>query len=131
MTFRTEFTSFPIKRGKEVRAQEWMEALRQHHAECVKTLDRESMHFETIFRSVLNGVTYLSWFSIQGTAGAHVASSPFDVDKLHLEFWEECVDRTGSPLTFEHVLSFVPPCVLAAIEDRDRLLRGQRAIPNE
>jgi hypothetical protein len=72
MTFQTEFTSFPIKRGKEARAQERMGALRQHHAECVKTLDRESMHFESIFRSVLNGITYLSWLSVQGTAGAHV-----------------------------------------------------------
>ena len=122
MAFEIEFMSFPIKRGKEARAQEWMDVLRQHHAECVETLDRESMHFESIFRSVLDGVTYLSWFSVQGTCGAHVASSPFAVDKLHIAFWEECVDRSVPPLKFEHVLSFIPPSVLAAIEDREQLL---------
>jgi hypothetical protein len=122
MAFQTEFVSFPIKRGKEARAQEWMDALRQHHDECVKTLDREAMHFESIFRSVFDGVTYLSWFSVQDASGALVTSSPFTVDKLHMEFWEECVDRSVPPLTFEHVLSFIPPLVLAAIEDRKQSL---------
>jgi hypothetical protein len=120
MAFQTEFISFPIKRGKETRAQEWMDVLRKHQRECVKTLDREAMHFESIFRSVFDGVTYLSWFSVQGTSGAHVTSSFFTVDKLHMEFWEECVDRSVPPLTFEHVLSFIPPSVLAAIEDREQ-----------
>ena len=122
MAFQTELMSFPIKRGKEARAQEWMDALRQHHAECVQTLDREAMHFESIFRSELNGVTYLSWFSVQGTSGAHVVTSPFAIDKLHLQFWDECVDRSVSPLEFQHVVDFIPPSVLAAIEDRDRHL---------
>jgi hypothetical protein len=117
MTFQTEFMSFPIKRGKEARAQEWIDALRQHPAECVKTLDRECMHLESIFRSVLNGVTYLSWFSVQGTAGAQVVSSRSQAPP------EECVDRSVYPIGFEHVVSFIPPSVLAAIEDRDRLLR--------
>jgi hypothetical protein len=122
MAFQTEFMSFPIQRGKEARSQEWMDALRQHHAECLQTLDREAMHFESIFRSELNGVTYLSWFSVQGTSGAHVATSPFAIDKLHLQFWDECVDRSLAPLEFQHVVDFIPPSVLAAIEDRDRHL---------
>ncbi len=119
MAFQTEFVSFPIKPGKEARAREWMEMLRQHQADCVKTLDREAMHFESIFRSTVQGVTYLSWFSVQGAAGAHPASSPFAVDKLHLAFWEECVDRSLPPLQFEHVISFIPPSVMAAIEERE------------
>ncbi|HMW24036.1 MAG TPA: DUF6176 family protein [Burkholderiaceae bacterium] len=127
MTYKTEFMSFAIQRGKEARAQEWMDMLRQHHADCVKTLDREAMHFESIFRSAVNGVTYLSWFSVQGAAGAHVASSPFAVDQLHLAFWEECVDRSAPPLQFEHVISFIPPSVLAAIEDREQLISSTAA----
>jgi hypothetical protein len=122
MAIETEFMSFPIRRGKEARAQEWMDVLRRHHAECVKTLDRESMHYESIFRSVLGGVTYLSWLSVQGSAGAHVATSPFAIDRLHMAFWDECVDRSLPPLRFEHIVSFVPPSVQAAIDERENTL---------
>jgi hypothetical protein len=84
VAYQTELMSFPIKPGKESRAREWMDTLRVHHAECVATLDREAMHFESLFRSVADGVTHLSWFSVQGTAGAHVESSPFAIDLLHM-----------------------------------------------
>lgn len=54
---------------------------------------------------------------IKSSTDVHVTSSPYDeIDQLHLAFWEECVDRSIPPMKFEHVISFIPPSVLAAID---------------
>jgi hypothetical protein len=56
--------------------------------------------------------------SVQGKAGTHVNTSPFEVDVLHMQFWRECIDASVPPLTFAHVVSFVPPSVEEAITSR-------------
>jgi hypothetical protein len=80
------------------------------------------MHFESICQIHIAGRLHLSWFSVHGGAGAHVDSSPFGVDKLHMEFWRECIDSSTPPLQFTHVVNFVPPSIAEAIADRERLL---------
>jgi hypothetical protein len=117
----TEFMTFAVVPGKEARAQEWLQMLQARQSECVATLDREHMHFESIFRHEANGRLYLSWFSVQGPAGAHVASSEFEVDKLHMAFWKECIDASVPPVKHQHVVDFIPPAVAAAISARDSL----------
>jgi hypothetical protein len=47
---KTEFTTFRIKKGKEKLAEEWLEELKKRQDECVKTLEREKMLFESIFK---------------------------------------------------------------------------------
>jgi Family of unknown function (DUF6176) len=64
MAHGTELVAFPVKVGKE-RAQEWLQILDQRREECLATLDREAMHYECIFRTVIGGITYLAWFSVQ------------------------------------------------------------------
>jgi len=123
----TEFMAFPVRPGKEQRAELWLQTLVQRQAECIATLDREAMHFESIFRAEINGRLYLSWFSVQGTTGAHVKSSPFPIDKLHMEFWAECIDTSVPPTTHEHVVNFVPPSIVAAIHVRERALANNAA----
>ena len=122
MPYVTEFMSFAVLPGKEQRAELWLQALVQRQAECVATLDREAMHFESIFRAQINGRLYLSWFSVQGTTGAHLESSPFPVDTLHMELWAECIDTSVSPIKHAHVVNFVPAPIVAAIEARERSL---------
>jgi hypothetical protein len=82
MKYTTELMTFAVKIGKESRASEWMLALQSRQAECVEALEREAMHYESIFRSERDGRMYLSWFSVQGTEGAHVSTSPFEIEKL-------------------------------------------------
>ncbi len=121
MPYVTELMTFAVVPGKEVRAQEWLQMLQARQSECVATLDREHMHFESIFRHEANGRQYLSWFSVQGAAGAHVASSEFEVDRLHMAFWKECIDDSVPPVKHQHVLDFIPPEVAAAISAREAL----------
>lgn len=126
MPYTTELMTFAVKPGKEARADEWMCTLVQRRAECVDSLDREAMHFESIFKSERDGRMYLSWLSVQGAGGAHVKTSPLDIDAVHMAFWHECIDRDIAPQTFEHVVDFVPPSVEAAIVEREATLAAAR-----
>jgi len=127
MSYVTEFMSFPVKPGKEVRAGEWLQCLVERQAECVETLDREAMHFESIFRSEIGGRMHLSWLSVQGSRGAHVNSSTFPVDKLHMEFWAECIDASIPPISYQHIVNFVPAEVAQAIQTRELSLANHAA----
>jgi len=113
---KTEFTTFRVKEGKEERAKAWMEILTRRRLECVATLDREKMYYESIFLSYREGRMFLSWYSVQGEDGRDVASSEHEIDKIHLEFWHECIDLEWPPEDLTHVVSFVPEFVQKAID---------------
>lgn len=119
MPYLTEFMTFPVRLGKETRADEWMKTLVARQAECVSTLDREAIHFESIFRSEVNGRVYLSWLSVQGSKGSHVSTSPFPIDAVHMEFWRECIDATMEPTKHEHIVNFLPLAVAETIARRE------------
>ena len=122
MLYITELITFPVKQGKKARAEEWMHTLLARQAECVATLDREAMHFETIFRSQSNGRTYLSWFSVQEPSGESVHTSPLPIDTVHMEFWRECIDASVTPTKYEHIVNFIPAALAEAIAQRERTL---------
>jgi hypothetical protein len=119
MAYETELMTFAVKVGMEAKADEWMRVLVERKAECIATLDREKMHYECIFKSIRNGRLYLSWFSVQGTAGEHVRSSMNPIDKVHMDYWNECIDREVPPEKPVHVVSFVPASVEQAVNARD------------
>lgn len=89
---KTEYTRFKIKKGKEKRVDKWMKILNQRIMECEKTLSREKMFVEAIFRETINAEEYISWFSMQGGNGKNCDSSNFEIDKIHQKFWKECID---------------------------------------
>ncbi len=119
MSIKTEFVTFAVKIGMEAEAETWMNLLVQRQQDCLETLDRERMHYESIFRVVRNGRLYLSWFSVQSADGRDVQDSPYQIDKLHLEFWNKCIDTSVAPEALEHVVSFVPKDVAGTISQRD------------
>ncbi len=119
MAYRTEFSSFAIRIGKEERAGEWMRILCERQSECVETLEREKMHYECIFKGYRNGRLYLSWFSVQSTHGLPVEDSPHPIDQVHIAYWDECIDDQVAPENLDHVVSFVPRSIEEAVATRD------------
>jgi hypothetical protein len=105
---KTEFTTFCIKKGKEELAEEWMQVLSNRKDDCVETLSRGKMVFESIFKHYKDGRLYLSWFSVQKDGYQRVETSEHEIDKLHLKYWNECVDKSIRPVNHTHVVSFVP-----------------------
>ena len=112
---KTELVSFAVLPGMESEAEAWMSVLQQRRAECVETLDRERMRYESVFKSHHDGRMYLSWFSVQGEDGSHVEGSPFEIDRLHVEYWDRCIDRAVPHIVFEHVVSLAPAVVESAV----------------
>ena len=111
----TEFMTFRVREGKEARAGEWMTLLRERQRECVATLDRERMRFESIFALQRDGRLYLSWLSVQGVGGESVKTSEHEIDRLHMAFWRECIDDAWTPEKHEHIVDFVPDVVARAM----------------
>ena len=112
---KTELVTFAVKPGLEAEAETWMDMLRARRLECVATLERERMRYESVFVSHREGRMYLTWFSVQAEGGSDLADSRFEVDRLHLEFWDRCIDPAVPPVVFEHVVSFAPEDVAEAV----------------
>jgi hypothetical protein len=48
------------------------------------------MKMEVIFRELIGEDEFLCWFTVQGEP---IETSPFDLDRAHREFGEECIDH--------------------------------------
>ena len=90
---RVELARVRVKEGKSARVDDWLKMLNDNMDEVIQTLDREQMKVEVIFRERIDGEEYLYWFSVQGEAGEEVNTSPFEVDRKHIAFHEECIDH--------------------------------------
>lgn len=96
---KIELTKFRIKKGKEQKAQEWMDFLNDHHDDTVATMKNEKMYVENVFKEEgKDGYTYFYWYSIQGEGGAAVEDSESYIDKKHIQYWGECIDETFKPV---------------------------------
>ncbi|MCT3599976.1 DUF6176 family protein [Lactobacillus amylovorus] len=92
---RVELTRFRIRKGKEEKAQEWMDFLNSHHEDTVATMKNEKMYVESVFKEEnADGYTYFYWYSVQGENGQTVEQSDSYIDKKHIEYWDECIDET-------------------------------------
>ena len=105
-----ELIRFRIKKGKEKKAQEWMNFLNEHHVDTVKTMAAEKMYVETVFSEKKeDGYTYFYWYSVQGENGQNVEESESYIDKKHIEYWDECIDSTYHPENMKVQQSLIAP----------------------
>ncbi|AQQ53283.1 DUF6176 family protein [Planococcus lenghuensis] len=103
-----ELTRFKVKQGKTAQVDEWMEFLRENMDAVLTTLEGEKMYVETIFREELNGSEYLYWYSVQGEAGQEVENSEHWIDKRHLAYWHDCIDKTFAPVDLRTEAVMIP-----------------------
>lgn len=114
---KIELTRFRIKKGKEAKAQEWMDFLNEHHADTVATMAGEKMYIESVFKETNpDGYTYFYWYSVQGEGGNAVEESESYIDKKHIEYWDECIDMEYKPVDMKLEESLIAPDVEKVIE---------------
>ncbi|TWT08517.1 hypothetical protein FQV26_00735 [Planococcus sp. CPCC 101016] len=87
-----ELSKFKVKEGKAEVVDQWMAFLNEHMDSVLLTLEDEKMFVETIFKEEIEGAAYLYWYSVQGEGGSELENSDHEVDKKHMEFWNECID---------------------------------------
>ncbi|WP_036730462.1 DUF6176 family protein [Peptoniphilus mikwangii] len=90
---KIELSRFRVRDGKSEVVDMWMNFLNEYMEDVLLTLDREKMYVETIFREKSDNAEYLYWYSIQGENGINVEDSNSWIDKKHLEYWDECIDK--------------------------------------
>ena len=83
---KTECTFFKVKQGTEERAEEWMRTISLRRDECIDTLEREAMYYESVFTSYFENCMYLAWHSVRGNARDDVNESTHEINKLHCAF---------------------------------------------
>lgn len=103
-----ELTRFKVKEGKSKLVDEWLEFLNDNMKDVLVTLDDEKMYVETIFRETLDGNEYLYWFSVQGKGGQDVEESEHWIDKIHLKYWEECIDPNFGSVDLSPEVVMIP-----------------------
>lgn len=113
---KIELTRFKVKEGKSEKVDQWMQLLRENLPAVLKTLDQEMMYVETIFREKENNSEYLYWYSIQGEEGLPVEKSEHEIDKIHLEFWKECIDQSFKPIDLKTEIVMIPDRVKATMK---------------
>lgn len=113
---KVELSRFKVKQGKSDRVDKWLEMLNENMEDIVQSLDREQMKLEVIFREIIDDQEYLYWFSVQGEYGEMADTSPFDVDKKHLEFHEECIDHSYGMRDAQAQVIMVPKQVATAMD---------------
>lgn len=113
---KIELSKFRVKKGKEEKALEWMKLLNERMPEVLETLEGEKMYVETIFKEYDGQYLYLYWYSIQGENGNIVTKSEHEIDKLHVQYWKECIDPTYQSVDMEAVVSMIPDRVIKSFE---------------
>lgn len=108
---------FHVKSDKKERAREWMQVLNNRIAECRATLDAETMYFEAIFSEEVEDEMYLWWLEFKDTGGRPIQESKAEIDRIHLNFWEECIER-GSREVMRTELVLIAEFIERAIDSR-------------
>ncbi len=112
---RVELSRYKVKPGKSDRVDAWLRILNERMPETLATLDREAMKFEVIFREIIDDADFLTWVSVQGEDGAAVETSPHEIDRIHLDFWRECIDDTYGRHDAQPQVVMIPAAVAAAM----------------
>lgn len=103
-----ELTRYKVKDGKSEKVDEWLKFLNDNMEDVLITLEGEKMYVETIFRETLDGNQYLYWYSVQGEGGIEVQESEHWIDKKHLEYWKECIDKSFRPVDLITEVVMIP-----------------------
>lgn len=104
---RAELTKFKVKEGKSEVVDEWIEYMRDNMEDVLFNLEGEKMYVETIFREVFMDVEYLYWYSIQGDENGEKINDT-SLDEKHLEYMEECIDKTFRPADMQAEVVMLP-----------------------
>ena len=113
---KIELMRFKVKSGKSAVVDQWMQVLNERLAECLATFEREQMYLEMIFREKIGDADFLYWFSMQGEAGLAVQTSEHAIDKVHLKFWDECIDRDYKPVDCALQVAMIPSYLAALMK---------------
>lgn len=112
---RVELTKYRVKPGKSERVDEWFKYMHDHMDDVLMNLEGEKMYVETIFREKFDNREYLYWYSVQDDQNPEQIEDAY-LDDIHLEFMDECIDKTFRPDDMEAEVMMMPEKVSKVIK---------------
>lgn len=116
---KVELSKFRVREGKSERVDEWIEYMHEHMDDVLLNLEGEKMYVETIFRESFNDVEYLYWYSVQDDTDSSTANDDLVIDKKHLQFFEECIDKRFRPEDMKAEIVMIPNRIRSAMKYDD------------
>jgi len=107
---------FEINDGKMQKFNEWMKWHHDEYTEIIKTLEREKMYSECIFRDTINQPGVLYWLTIEGEGGANVNTSPLKIDSVHNQYMKEVIKK-GSRSELKTAFFLIPDFLKQSIAE--------------
>src|SRR5699024_1060386 len=113
---RVELTKYRVKEGKSELVDEWIEYMHNHMDDVLMNLEGEKMFVETIFREAFNDVEYLYWYSVQDVETTEQEVNADELDQKHIEYWEQCIDKTFRPEDMKAEIVMIPKKIRDAMQ---------------
>ena len=121
---KVELTKYRVKEGKSELVDEWIDYMHNDMDDVLMNLEGEKMFVETIFREAFNDVEYLYWYSVQEEA-SDIQISESDLDKKHIEYWEQCIDKTFRPEDMKAEIVMIPERIREAMHyDKNKQMKS-------
>lgn len=111
-----ELSRFRVRKGMSEKVDEWLDFLNRHMEDTLLTLENEKMYVESIHREVINGEEFLYWYSVQGDGGIDVTQSESEIDRIHLQYWDQCIDPAFRNCDIPAKVVMIPHHIRAAME---------------
>lgn len=95
---KVELTKLRIKEGKGDRVDDWFEYINETREDVALTFAGDKVYVETMFRVQEEEFEYIYWYTLAADE-EHIVDEN-KVDKTHLEFWDECIDKKYRPRNY-------------------------------
>lgn len=95
-----ELTKVRIKDGKGDRVDDWFEYINETREDVVLTFAGDKVFVESMFRISEDESEYIYWYTLAADDEDEMNIDDAKVDRIHLDFWDECIDKKYRPRNY-------------------------------
>lgn len=97
---KVELTKVRIKDGKGDRVGDWFEYINETRDDVALTFAGDRVYVESMFRITEEESDFIYWYTLAAGDEDDVKFDDAKVDKIHLQFWDECIDKKYRPRNY-------------------------------
>jgi hypothetical protein len=105
---------FKLNKENMATYREWVQWHHDEYGPMIKTLERERMYFESVFRDTVNDPDVIYWLTINGEGGETSSTSTLEIDKKHNEYMKKMLVK-GSRNILKTEFNLVPDFITQSV----------------
>lgn len=95
-----ELTKVRIKDGKSDRVDDWFEYINETREDVALTFAGDRVFVESMFRVSEEEGEFIYWYTLAADVEDETVIDENNVDRIHLDFWNECIDKRYRPRNY-------------------------------